>query len=88
MENKLLNSYLEKFEVGCKYSQDSYFELYSMNVDEEYQKAGNGSEIIRLGEEYFDNVTYPEFGTDNYPTEQGANLLNSARFDPPCLHHT
>lgn len=63
-----------------KYEVSTIYELWSMNVDVSYQMSGIGTEIIRLGEEQFDNVNYPhDTGSKegNHLSSEGGALISS-----------
>ncbi len=63
-----------------KYETTSVYELYSMNVDSSYQRSGIGTEIIKLGEKYYINVSYPHDTGDknaNHLSNEGKALIDS-----------
>ncbi|WP_408895283.1 hypothetical protein [Paenibacillus taichungensis] len=49
-----------------------------MNIKSDYQRAGIGTEMLKLGVELYEEIQYPEDNTENYPTIEGAVLLNAA----------
>lgn len=65
-------------EEGCDYDWKIISELHGMNIKKDYQRAGIGLEMLRIGEETFENFVYPQDGQSNYPTTEGAGLLNAA----------
>lgn len=69
----------DRNEFNDGYNQQEWYVLWGMNIDSDYQRAGIGMEMLRLGEEYFESIVYPEVGTENYPTTEGAALLNAAK---------
>lgn len=60
------------------YNESDYYVLSSMNIKPDYQRAGIGTEMLKFGVEHYQVIQYPEDNMANYPTIEGAALLNAA----------
>lgn len=60
------------------YTDYEFYKLSSMNIKSDYQRAGIGTEMLKFGVELYEVIQYPEDNTENYPTIEGAALLNAA----------
>ncbi|WJM05869.1 hypothetical protein [Paenibacillus sp. PK1-4R] len=60
------------------YTSYEFYKLNSMNIKSDYQRAGIGTEMLKLGVKLFEKIQYPEDNTENYPTIEGAAFLNAA----------
>lgn len=59
---------------------DEFFELCSMNIINNYQRAGIGTEMIRFGEEKLERVSYPKDDGSrhgNHLSSEGKYLIDS-----------
>jgi hypothetical protein len=68
----------EELDHSDDYNYLVIHELYEMNIQSKYQRAGIGLKMLEFGESNFEKIVYPQDGTSNYPTIEGAGLLNAA----------
>lgn len=77
------NKSIGVFHYNVRESIDEFsliYELYSMNINNEYQKRGIGTKIIELGESFFEKVIYPNpyaSRHENHLSSEGLALIES-----------
>ncbi|MCW3793806.1 GNAT family N-acetyltransferase [Paenibacillus sp. LS1] len=60
------------------YYDSEHYKLCLMDIKPDYRRAGIGIKMLEYGATFYKQIEYPEDETENYPTLEGAALLNAA----------